>query len=420
MDYKYKLPYDDADREWNYKWSYAECGTPNPQPNEQSGGSSLFMVLNNEAMGSVAELKLVMETLRQSPRIKENMGDLTVTVSDKDENNPGRRTVTGTMDSQIVFEGFVTTPIEEQGGGMMDGNIGNYALLHSRQMKGMAVLRFAQMISRHGCSAVIDHARHEFDIGNNLKLITVSGLGDLATRFHLMSGSDEVARCHMSYRDGSYDSSVGPTIEMMEAHRDHRGKSYVPILWYWVRCFIEENCTLECMNSNVPENQVMIKCTQLNNTVVDVNPVTGEAVTDKEFFYRYAGFSVRQQVGVMARIMGGRRPADEEAVLYIPLLTREAINQRTLYETPSEALEWREHHGKRACDCCGKLQLKVSRCARCKQSYYCSPRCQKADWAPRHKFMCCKSKEEIEEKLEAEGFLRRMEDGRMAMCPRPF
>lgn len=126
------------------------------------------------------------------------------------------------------------------------------------------------------------------------------------------------------------------------------------------------------------------------------------------------------QTGAMASLMGGRRPRDEEAALYDPMLTIQETNERTSYTTPQEAFEWRENHGKRSCDCCGNLQQKVSRCSRCQRAFYCSQKCQKADWGPRHKHICNKSKEEMQEKLLAEGLLRRMGNGDLAMCPRPW
>ena len=47
--------------------------------------------------------------------------------------------------------------------------------------------------------------------------------GGLSTRFFPSHKDEEVAHCHMSYRDGSYDPSLGPTIEIIAVKQYRRG-----------------------------------------------------------------------------------------------------------------------------------------------------------------------------------------------------
>ena len=37
---------------------------------------------------------------------------------------------------------------------------------------------------------------------------------------------EEVARCHMTYKDGSNDPSMGPTIEMLAVKQSRRGEEH--------------------------------------------------------------------------------------------------------------------------------------------------------------------------------------------------
>lgn len=41
-----------------------------------------------------------------------------------------------------------------------------------------------------------------------------------------------------------------------------------------------------------------------------------------------------------------------------------------------------------ACDACKVKKEGLMRCARCKKFYYCSEKCQKADWKAGHKGSC--------------------------------
>jgi hypothetical protein len=72
----------------------------------------------------------------------------------------------------------------------------------------------------------------------------------------------------------------------------------------------------------------MVKATQLSSIQVETraeekNSSNMIPVGFKELLYDYCGFSVREQKGMVSYMMSGNRPKDEEAVKYIPLLTRE-------------------------------------------------------------------------------------------------
>ena len=43
------------------------------------------------------------------------------------------------------------------------------------------------------------------------------------------------------------------------------------------------------------------------------------------------------------------------------------------------------------CDCCGKQNVKLFTCARCKMTYYCSQECQKTNWKNGHNKACRKA-----------------------------
>lgn len=197
---------------------------------------------------------------------------------------------------------------------------------------------------------------------------------------------------------------------MMAVHKDYRDQKFLPLLWFWVRCFIEENITLECFNTDSPPGHVMIKATQLLNAEIDRHK--GQPISDKEFFYDYAGFSVRAQKGFGA-LMSTRRPPDEEAVLYIPLLSKEQIRDRTTYDVGPEAITYKINRGACSCDTCRRLSVGMVRCGRCKLVYYCDKACQKKDWK-RHKQWCGLTRDQLHELLVEKGLRQRMEDGNYA------
>eukprot|EP00173_Palmaria_palmata_P005465 Plantae.Rhodophyta-Palmaria_palmata.ctg9778.p1 GENE.Plantae.Rhodophyta-Palmaria_palmata.ctg9778~~Plantae.Rhodophyta-Palmaria_palmata.ctg9778.p1 ORF type:complete len:202 (+),score=18.60 Plantae.Rhodophyta-Palmaria_palmata.ctg9778:228-833(+) len=201
---------------------------------------------------------------------------------------------------------------------------------------------------------------------------------------------------------------------MIAVHKDFRGQDLLPLLYHWVLCFVRENWTMECMNNDVEHGNIMFKATQQSNAVIESNK--GEHITDKQFLYTYCGFGVRIQKGSMAMLMGGRRPADEEAVCYIKLPKMEYLHAEHAFD-PKTA--WKENIGKRMCDNCNRTERKVLVCSRCRHSFYCTKQCQRNDWK-RHKMICGKKKEEVEAMLLEMGLLQKMGDGGLAFCHRPY
>jgi len=149
----------------------------------------------------------------------------------------------------------------------------------------------------------------------------------------------------------------------------------------------------------------MIKATQIGTQEVDIRKEKDGSLHPlgfKEFLYDYCGFSVRPQKGAMAHLFGSRRPLDEEAVLYIPLVNNNAQSKRSKCPQPGNAL-LRERPGARCCHWCHKVQVDLKRCTRCGIAFYCDAACQRNDWPNRHKKWCSKTREEVRQRLMDEG-----------------
>jgi hypothetical protein len=319
--------------------------------------------------------------------------------------------------------------------GSPDPNVGNYATFKSTTKAGITLMMdiFVGMQRRgvvHGRMAFIPHERIELPLENygykdGYKVVSTTGEGPdddgetkmLATRFTLFHRDEEVARCHMTYRDGSWDPSMGPTVEMIAVKQSRRGEGLAKVLWYWVRGFIEDNFTIECLNNDAPLGHVMVKATQIGTNEVDIRMEkdgSSHPLTFKEFLFDYCEFSVREQKGEAAYMFSSRRPKDEEAVLYIPLLSRDQLASRAGAESsdapkPGNAI-FREKCGARMCHWCTKVNVDLSRCSRCGTAFYCDRSCQKKDFK-RHKKWCGKTREQVRELLITEGGMIRLPDG---------
>lgn len=315
----------------------------------------------------------------------------------------------------VVLEGYMSVGREIQD---LDPNIGNYIVLTAKTMEGLRTITLLHKLAAHGYAAIIPHNKVEVPLSDGLELVVTTGLGpeensreascskDLSTLFLLQENKRDVARCHLKYRDGSSDPSIGPTIETLSIHRSARGKDLLPLLWHWVRSYVEENFTLETMSTDCAPGHCMIKASGLTNTVIEIRDKS--SITDKEFFYQNAGFSVRQQESAMGNIMrSSGRPIDEEAVLYIPLLSREVIAKRATSPYIAFRAPWPEVTGARCCTTCKKVlpHSKLLRCARCKSAFYCHRTCQKRNWK-RHKQWCGKTATEVHKILGDRGFVQ--------------
>ena len=202
---------------------------------------------------------------------------------------------------------------------------------------------------------------------------------------------------------------------MIAVHQNYRNKGYLPLLWAWVQKFIQDNFTLECMNTATSPGHIMIKAQQLTNAIIDKRTNRkGNVIniTDKDFFYQYAGFSVREQKSIMSHMFASNRPKDEEAVLYIPLLSKEMIREsNSSILLPEENMKWKRNLGHVSCHNCCKLGVKYFLCTGCELVFYCSPKCQKGDWKRRHKLWCGKTREEIIPVFVEKGVLCEDEEG---------
>jgi hypothetical protein len=417
---------------WAYNWDYAECSTSQPTDRSDQGHcyATMFLICNHtedpvfdfiEFCGQLSRHGALKAVEKQILVIVDNDGP----AAELDDDGKKTVSVTSKQSGAVLLRGWVTL------GKSPDPNVGGYAELQAITEKGMFLMRVMEASTPPGYCSIIDHDRVEFDLGDGRILVKVSGFSpddtstdadadadtdtsttassnnELATRFTVRENGTDVARCHLSYRDGSNDPSMGPTIEMMAVHQDYRDKNILPVLWYWVRCFIEENCTLECMNNDTTPGNVMVKATRLVNA--EIERKYGVPITDKDFFYDCAGFSVREQKGYMAAFMGSTRPKDEEAVIFIPLLSKDQIRERTEYKGFNN-IDWPSTKGARCCYHCDKVWIGHLRCANCKVASYCTKSCQKQDWR-RHKKWCGKTKEQVHEFLVEQGLRVQQPDG---------
>ena len=90
---------------------------------------------------------------------------------------------------------------------------------------------------------------------------------------------------------------------MIAVKQSRRGEGLAKVLWYWVRHFIEDNFTIECLNNDAPLKHIMVKATQIGTNQVDIRVEkdgTRVPMGFKEFLYDYCGFSVREQKGAAA------------------------------------------------------------------------------------------------------------------------
>lgn len=325
-----------------------------------------------------------------------------------------RRSFSVLQRAQSLLTGFLTT----RAGDRMDPNVGNYAILQSSSLQGMFLMDEIRTKTTSGYSALLEHASLQRPIGNGRELIVTTGVGEdasnvnvLATKLAIVEGGDPVAQVHWTYRDGSWDSSMGPAIQAICVRRDRWGQNLLPLLWYWTRTFLQENFTIECLNNEAPVSHIMIKASQLTAIPIDFNG--DEIVTEKNFFYKYAGFSVRRQLGLAAAMMQGTRPLDEEGVLYIPLLSIRELNRRTTQPSDPIEVQWEENPGARSCAFCSKIAPGQMYCTRCRTVVYCNRTCQKKDWKTRHKLWCGKTRAEVRELLRERGLL--LSDGSLVL-----
>jgi len=434
----------DEPKEWAFDWECAgESGTSNPTPRDHH--ATMYLIMNNGCNDSdkVLVLRNFFKIFEKKYSIKlivkedkeKNIYNLKLKKKAKATRNYYNNTDT---DNNVLLEGQMQKQNDDKYD--CDPNVGQYVTFQSKTEAGMNwintfIYNEKEREGFHGFQTVIRHERIEKQIKKGFRLITVTGFGPdddgsddhggLATRFTLFEKDEEVARCHMTYKDGSLDPSMGPTIEMIAVKQSRRGEGLAKVLWYWVRCYIEENFTIESLNTDTNPGYVMVKATQLNTNEVETRQQEDNnnnmiPVGFKEFIYDYCGFSVREQKGVLGYMLDGRRPKDEEAIKYIKLLPIEELSptirthESLLKRMPKIGRGYmREKSCKRICMFCSRIGspgTDLFRCNICSVAFYCGSQCQKDDW-DRHKKWCGKSREKIKKKLINEGLM--LDDGRL-------
>ena len=390
--------------EWAYNWEFSTCGTAMPTPRDSH--ATFWMTCNNR--------ETIFDDLQDFFRMaRSKLGNLRL-------QQRGKNQVEVVSETQgVLLKGSMH--------GNCDANVGRYTKFEAMTEEGCELIIKCCTTISWGYRAFLFHDQVTREVDKDLKLVVTTGLGpdlntnidgdkeDLSTKFELILNQETVTkkeeervvgRCLLSYHDDSFDPSMGPTIEMIAIHQDFRGKGLLPLLWFWVKTFVEDSFTIECLNKEAPLNHLMIKATKLSNTPIEEKD--GKSITDKEFFYNHLGFSVRKQLGVLAATKMGAitsstvRPLDEEAVLYIPLLTQGQLRERTERRSMGEEINgqgWTNQRGARCCGFCQKIDFGLLRCSRCGDVYYCNRECQKKDWK-RHKHWCGKSRAQVQLELE--------------------
>lgn len=388
----------DEPTEWAFNWDYSEGGTSDPTPRPHRTTMWLIMNVDNP----IQALRSLFTGFQRAFPCKlkverDDEGDYKLTVTHK------------TVKKKIYMRGTMADQAREDGASP-DPNVGNYAVFQSTTEEGTTLIKkMVEGMPENGMRGYIPHDRVEtiLESDSAYRVVSITGFGPgwsdindgpeagLATRFTLYHEDEEVARCHMTYKDGSWDPSIGPTIEMIAVKQSRRGEGLANVLWYYVRKFVEDKFTIECLNNDAPMKHTMIKATQIGQNEVDIRKEKDGSMHPlgfKELLYDYCGFSVRPQKGAMAFMMGNRRPKDEEAVLYIPLVDKApspkaaatARNRRPrCCPKPGNAI-MREKCGARMCHWCTNVSVQLLRCNRCGIAFYCNATCQKSDWK-RHK-----------------------------------
>lgn len=306
---------------------------------------------------------------------------------------------------------------------------GPMLIAQSRSDVGLKALQDIVANTPPGKAVVIEHASKmvELDLDKELMLRIVTGLGDdsipetdghdlmfgdmaghansrreLATRFHLYEKDVEVARCHVSYRDGSHKSVIGPTIEMIETAAPHRGRGHLRFLYRHVEEHFFDLWRLRRMpghfadgNKFGPAGQpgYIMKATYMLERPVERKKSRGDGegtpVHDKRFLID-CGFQTRKDMGdgrsPLVQSVISRRPADEEMMKFVikaelPKRSRD-IEKMFLCENCNEE---------------GPAD-KLRKCKRCHCVRYCGVDCQKEDW-PFHRLWCNKTSQSIMKKL---------------------
>lgn len=380
---QFELPKVNNHLDWPVDWEHAQCGNANPIARDNH--ATMWMTCNF-AESVLQDLSDFFRMAHSKLHAKvERISDHRVAI----KNDGG----------EVVLNGCMYTGEDE-------ANVGRYAIFEATDEAGCEMIFKISAFCQWGYCAFLFHDKIERQIEPEKILRVTTGFGsnrehDVSTKFDLFIRDIVVARCLLAYKDKSKDPSIGPTIEMIAVHKEYRGLKLLEELWFWVKRFVGDNFTLESLNNEATARSIQIKATKLTNTEIELDE-TGSTVTDKRFFYEWAGFSVRRQIHQFPSTDRFEPPIDEEAVLYVVLPSKQDVSERAetrFYEgEANEFKQWKRIKGSRNCWACLSIRMGLLRCSRCKLAQYCNTACQKRHYKD-HKHWCGKTREQVQEDL---------------------
>lgn len=254
--------------EWAFNWKYA---TPMARPHH----ATLWQTVNvDDPIASIKRIYKSGEELCQmklevvAPLSSENDNDNDTDddeLPEYDEDLWGFK-VLCKRTNDVLMAGCMYLPDKQSSS---DPNVGGYhAVFQSTTKAGTSLMKkLVKDANSDGMMVMVEHTMSEI-VFDKYTVTTVTGhgpeddnkaspcdgsCGDLATRFTIHDDNDEeIARCHMAYCDATWDHSIGPTIEMLAVKQSRRGEGISKVMWFWVRRFMEEDFSLECLNNDAP------------------------------------------------------------------------------------------------------------------------------------------------------------------------
>ena len=193
-----------GEREWLYKWDCPECGTSKPKA--RLGHGTLFLRWDGKQSS-------VVDPITKDP-VPAELHAVKLAGPDADV--------------------WCESPYDEAWHGPL-------LVANAMSVRGLAVLRSIAGKSP-GFASLVEHVETstKVNLEKHLEIKSTTGMNkaeddrrgsDLSTIFNLYKRGVEVARCHVSYRDGSHSSTIGPSIEFIEANTRHRGKRHLRELY---------------------------------------------------------------------------------------------------------------------------------------------------------------------------------------------
>ena len=309
-----------------------------------------------------------------------------------------------------------------------DSWYGHVLKINSESKKGLKILRWIKKKSVPGKASLIIHSEivKEVDKKKNLYAKIITGLGHqvppenrsklmfptmsedlkkygLTTHFHLYKHDKEVARIHVSYKDGSHNSVIGPTVEMMETLKECQGNKYLKKLFRVLEEFYFTNWRFNRVGGKFADGNIfgqgktacILKATYMQGANVEkkkINNKVSKNVTDKKLLSGM-GWIIREIVkedtnSPMVAMNASQRDRDEE---WMKFITEKNITSSSGKKSNYEKIFYCEN-----CTCSSpkKSEAPYKKCEKCECVMYCSVACQRKDW-PFHKLWCGKTSDEI-------------------------